>query len=221
VNLSFLFVARSVASVKAFDARRTDVRKSDMSASESSNFEAGSVSESRTDTLTTGGNTVQQADQTEFSVSSPDDVNAAMLQIFSDNGFEVSDYADVSAECPGVAPEKLYAAFRSAQTLPRELRKSAFDAARKCSINTFATGTLDIGLKQTDPVTGQFQVFVSVNTQVFAINAKLPKVIASVGPIQYSGLGPDQTVATRNALIKAAQEAANAISDQLKAKGVN
>jgi len=221
ISLSYLFVARKAVAVKSFDTRRTQVQKSDMNASESSNFQAGSVSESRMDSVTTGGNTVVQADQSEYAVSSPDDMNAATLQIFSDNGFDVYDYADVSAECSGIAPEKLYAVFKTEQTLPRDLRKAAFDAARSCSVNTFAMGTLDVGIKQMDPVSGMVQVSVSVNSQVFDINSRLPKVIASVGPTHYSGLGPDETVATRNALTKSAQEAANAISDQLKSKGIN
>ena len=49
---------------------------------------------------------------------------------------------------------------------------------------------------------------------------ELPKKVASVGPIQYAGLGPDQIVAQRNALILAAREASKSLVDQMNAKGL-
>jgi hypothetical protein len=115
----------------------------------------------------------------------------------------------------------LYKSFSTSDTLSSDLRKSAFDTAKKCEVNTFATGTLDVGLPDTDPVTGQKRVTVSVRAQVNDLSGVLPKMLASVGPIQYSGLGSDQNVARRNALKNAATEAAREISNQLKSKGMN
>jgi hypothetical protein len=62
---------------------------------------------------------------------------------------------------------------------------------------------------------------VSVRSQLLDITGKLPRIIASVGPIQYAGLGPNQDVAKRNALNLAAVEVAKAISDQLNSKGMH
>ena len=63
-------------------------------------------------------------------------------------------------------------------------------------------------------------MFVSVRGQVWSITKKLPRKVASVGPVQFAGLGPNDTVAMRNALILAAKEAGTAIVDQLNAKGI-
>jgi len=52
------------------------------------------------------------------------------------------------------------------------------------------------------------------------ISPKLPRKIGSVGPVQYSGLGPDQSVASRNALQNAARETARSLVDQLNARGI-
>jgi hypothetical protein len=60
-----------------------------------------------------------------------------------------------------------------------------------------------------------------VRAQLNDLSGALPRVLASVGPVQYSGLGPDQQVAGRNALINAASEAAKEISNQLRSKGLN
>jgi hypothetical protein len=227
IAISFLFAARATASVKQFDARVTSVQgnKNDQAAKQSERLAGGTgtlvSSSSGMSETTTGGNTVLQADQETYSVLSPEDVNAAMSQVFSDSGFDVYDYRDVNTQCGGAKPDLLYSSFSTSDTLSPDLRKSAFDSAKKCQVNTFATGTLDVGLQDTDPVTGQKRVYVSVRMQVNDLSAILPKLLASVGPVQYSGLGPTQDVARRNALINAATEAAKEISNQLKSKGMN
>ena len=75
-------------------------------------------------------------------------------------------------------------------------------------------------MQDTDPVTGEKRVYVSVRSQVLDLSGMLPRILASVGPVQYAGLGPDQQVAMRNALQSAAKEVASSISDQLKSKGM-
>jgi hypothetical protein len=87
-------------------------------------------------------------------------------------------------------------------------------------VNYFAVGTLDVGLNDVDPVTGNQRVHVSVRGQVWDISKKLPRRIASVGPVQYAGLGPDPEVAMRNALRLSASQSAKVIVDQLNAKGL-
>jgi hypothetical protein len=227
VSLTFLFVARATTSVKQFDARvtRVEVDQNDTGAKQTTGLSGGhaklSSSSAETTSEVTGGNTVLQADQLTYSVTSPEDMNAKMLQIFSDAGFDVADYADVSANCSGAKPDLLYKVFSTSDQLGPDLRRDTFNAARRCNLNTFATGTLTVGTQDVDPVTGSKRVFVSVRAQVFDLSGPLPKLLASVGPVQYAGLGPRPEVATTNALINAATEAAQEISNQLKAKGLN
>ena len=71
-----------------------------------------------------------------------------------------------------------------------------------------------------DPASGNSRVYVSARAQVWSLEKRLPKKVASVGPVQYAGLGPDDKVAMRNALNIAAKEAANEIVSILNAKGV-
>jgi hypothetical protein len=77
-----------------------------------------------------------------------------------------------------------------------------------------------VGLSDTDPVSGMKRVFVSTRAQVWTLEKRLPKNVASVGPVQFSGLGPDAQVATRNALNLAAEEAAKEIVAILNSKGI-
>ncbi|MEI9987027.1 MAG: hypothetical protein WDN69_30025 [Aliidongia sp.] len=225
--ISYLFVARETESSKAFDTRRTivaDAQKA-VSASQGQGVSGGkanfSESAEATSSLTTGGSALRKADEVSYRVTSPENINTAMTEIFASNGFEVYDYREVVSQCGGVDPQKIYAEFAKADELARDTRNSAFTAARQCSISVFAFGTLDVGLQDVDPVTGNKRVYVSVRSQLLDITGKLPRIIASVGPVQYAGLGPDQTVATRNALQLAATEVARAISDQMNAKGAH
>jgi hypothetical protein len=101
-----------------------------------------------------------------------------------------------------------------------QIRSKVFAAARKCNVRYFSVGTIDIGLKDVDPVTGNKRVYVSVRAQLWDISPMIPRKIGSVGPVQFCGLGPDQSVAGRNALIIAAKETAITLTEQLNAKGV-
>jgi hypothetical protein len=226
ISLSYLFVARQTDSVRQFQGRNTTMTNTQQgtTASGTQGITGGvanySESADQTSVTVTGGSTLLKADQVEYVVTSPENVNTAMLDVFSSNGFQVADYRDVVAQCGGVDPDRINAEFARSDQLSRETRKQAFAAARSCSVAAFAIGTLDIGLPDIDPVSGNKRVYVSVRSQVMNLTGVLPRVIASVGPVQYAGLGPDQQVAMRNALQLAATEVAKTISDQLKSKGV-
>ena len=225
-GFGFIFVAREAGEVKSFDERRTKITKGESSSAnnESAAIRGGTMISSETAQSykkeQQGGNTVRKADQISYLVTSPQDINAAMNEILTPAGFEVIDYTDIATECGGAAPETVKSEFSSNYELTQQTRKSAIDAARKCQILYFALGTLDIGLQDTDPVTGLKRINVTVNAQVWNIGKALPRLVASVNSNPYAGLGPDQVVARRNAIKEAAASAAKAIVDQLNAKGL-
>ena len=227
ISLSFLFVAKEFSSVKEFDARITNVEQDQSStdARQGSGLSGGrarySSSTSKTESTVTGGNTVMQADQTVYRVSSPDDMNAKMSEVFTDANFDVADYADVSVNCSGVKPVALYRAFATSDEISPELRAQMFGAARRCNINAFTYGSVTTTSKDIDPSTGLIRVFVKVRAVVYDLSGPLPKKLASVGPIQDLGLGPVEDVAKTNALIKAVTDVAQEITNQLNVKGLN
>jgi hypothetical protein len=69
-----------------------------------------------------------------------------------------------------------------------------------------------------DPATGNTRTSVSFRGQVWDITSGLARVVASIGPVQKFGLGPDATSATTEALRVAATEGATEIVNQLNAK---
>ncbi|MGV8861735.1 MAG: hypothetical protein ACOH2T_11255 [Pseudomonas sp.] len=223
---SFVFVARETATLKSFNDRKTAINmdESELNASRSGGISSSgaSVAESSTSVqkTTTGGSTLRQADDRTYRVRSGADVDAALTETLTDYGFEVVGYPDVYSNCGGPAPDILNKEFAASDEMTAGSRASAIASARSCEVKYFSVGTLDIGLSDVDPVTGNKRVFVSVRSQVWDISSKMPRRVASVGPIQYAGLGPDADVASRNALRLAAKSSAKTMIDQLNSKGV-
>ncbi len=223
---SFIFVARQAASHKAFDARRSDIRmeESALSASQNGSLSGGAAAVKESSTgmtkTTTGGSTQRRADDITYRIQPSADVDAAMTETLTGYGFDVVGYPDVVANCGGSSPDRIKDEFVASDEMTVNTRKGAIDAARTCSVNYFATGTLDVGMQDVDPVTGNKRVYVSVRGKVWDISGRLPRQVASVGPIQYAGLGPDAEVAARNALRLASESSAKVMVDQLNSRGL-
>ena len=223
----FIFLARQASSTKVYEDKKVSVAVSE---SATSNQESAAISEteasvstttSEAEKTTTGGSVERKRAKTVYEVESPQDVNSAMGDVLTSAGFEVVMYDDVVSMCGGAEPSEIKAEFAVSDDMSRKLRKSAIIASKDCEVSYFSVGTLDVGVQDTDPVTGDKRVYVSVRSQVWDIRKGLPKTVASVGPVQYSGLGPDDAVAKRNALALAAKEVAKTIVHQMNAKGLN
>ncbi len=225
--LTFVFVAREATSVKKFDARITKrvVSESFDEGAEASVVEGDGLQYSaniKKDQInTSGGSSIQKADQIQYNVSNANEINTAMSNIFSTAGFEVIDAEYLTDETEGLVDVKMFVEdFKYGDDISGQTRRDAVKGCRMVDVMYFAIGTLDVGIKDKDPVSGLTRVFVSVTGKVLGLKKRFPKTVASVGPVQFSGLGPDQIVAKRNALILAAGKAAQELTSQMRAKGI-
>ena len=223
---TFIFLAREAASRTSFKAKETNIstaearlKSQESIASSGGTTVSGTQAASQQKTVS-GGSTVRKADKVEYRASSSSDINAAISQQLTVSGFEVVEYGDVVSECGGAEPDAIRAEFSVADALSRNTRKMAIGGARECEVSFFAVGTLDIGVNDVDPVSGLQRVFVSVRGEVWNIAKRLPKKVASVGPVQFSGTGPDATVARRNALRLAGEKAGSIMVDQMNMKNL-
>ena len=212
---SFLFMARKQTSIKQFDAKRTDVAKAVAARTVHAD---GSISGEAM--VQSGGNTERKEDAINWAITSSQDLDAAMGEVVSSSGIEYVGYDDIVSNCAGLPVKKFQNEFVSADEMSPKTRSQVLAAARTCDVRYFATGTVDSNVASIDPVSGNQRVFVSVRAQLWDISGKLPRKVGSVGPKQFSGLGPDQSVASRNALSDAAHETAKILVDQLNAKGI-
>jgi hypothetical protein len=241
--LTFVFVARQQKSVKSYDDKvykRSEAQGSQSSesvadrqsvesdrvsgnavtlsdnVSESSSSKNNSVS-----TTTTGGSTTAKANIVEWDVAPASEVTSVMTGIFTSAGFEVVEAEYLEEESGGlVNVETIRNDYRTGDDLASQTLRDTAKGIRSVEIPYFALGTLDVGMRSTDPSSGLIRIFVTVSGKVLDVSGRFPKTVSAVGPIQIAGLGPDESVARVNGLKLAAEAVAKQLTDELNSKGV-
>lgn len=243
-TLTFVFLARQVASVKSFDAHV--YKRADMNVSGSArdtNVVSGSEGESINDTnvatsatkrsnatsvarvsatMETGGSTTQKADDVRWKLVPNSNLDSVVSGVFAQAGFDVVDASYLEPQSHGLLSLKsLDDDYRTGDDLkPQTLRNTAA-GLQAAQVPYLALSTLDIGAKDVDPDTGLTRVYVTVTGKVLDLTGRFPRTISSVGPLQYAGTGPSQDVAQTNALKLAADKAARELVNQINVAGVH
>lgn len=242
--LAFMFVSRQVASSRAYDDRvhqhtetsedvhgrgidarsgteGEDLGKSHISTNATKTRKV-STSVQTTSTRETGGSTTRRATETSYQLIP----SANLVQVFTSNfskaGFKVNEAAMIEPYTGGrfkvTAIENDY---KSGMDLKPATLASLVDGMRYAHMAYVALGTLDVGLPDKDPNTGLFRVGVTVNAKLLDIGAVIPETAASVGPVQYAGLGPTEDEARTAALKLAAESAAHEMTSQITNLGLH
>jgi hypothetical protein len=230
-TMTFLFVARSQSSVQSFDDKvykRTDTDSSmTSSTSEGESIQAHNIGTSdaaqqhTSEATTTGGSVTRKADKVEWSVSSANEVDTAMTGIFSDAGYDVVEADQVEGASGGMVNiANIRDAYSHGNDLPSNIVYNTTQGIQHAGIGYFAFGTMDVGMPDKDPVSGNVRVFVTVTGKVLNVQGRFARTLVSIGPVQYAGLGPDAGVARTNALKEAANQAAHQMVDELSNKGI-
>ena len=229
--LTFLFMARSQDTVQSFHDK--EYRRVDASSSYSENTREGdsfrgnsvstngSINQNGSVSVTSGGSTTARADNITWKVANAAEVNTAMTGAFSAAGYEVVESEYVEGESRGLLSiERIRKDFSTGNDLaPATLRDTA-NGIRAANIPYIAVGTLDVGMRDRDPASGNTRVFVTVTGKVLDVTGRFPRTVSSVGPVQFSGTGPNETVARTNALQLAAEKAAQQMINELNVKAV-
>ena len=241
--LAFMFVSRQVDSTRSFDDRvykRVD-QKADVKGnlqvsekgSEGESFGRGQIqtnaststsvngSMQRSASIETGGSTTRRASESTFRLLP----SANLAQVFTSNftraGFKVSEAAMVEPYTDGkFKVATVENDYKSGMDLKPATLASLVSGMRAAQIPYVALGTLDVGLADTDGNTGLMRVAVTVNAKLLDISQTIPDTLASVGPVQYAGVGPTEDEARNNALKLAANNAARELTSQLTNLGV-
>jgi len=215
--ISFVFVAREAKAVKKFDTRRTvQFMGESLDRGGKGNHSVRTVSAK----MTSGGSSLNKADEINWNVSTVNEINTAMNNVFTNLGYEVVDAVDVYDASKGLLDaEKFIKDYRFGDDISPVTRRNAIAGSRNADLDYLATGTLDIGMNDT-VAPGIERVYVSVTGKIWSIKTRFPNVVASVGPVQCAGLGPDQRVAKLNALKSAGEMVARELISQLRMKGI-
>ena len=225
--ISFVFVARQEVARKSYNAKVSKVKshaeseKEKESSSHSGNSGSATSDYQKMTIDKHGGSTLQRSDEIEYDVSNSSEINNAMVKILTEAGYEVVEAEYLEEETEGLVKVKNFIEdFRYGSDISGKTKRNAIKGCRSVEVYYFAIGTMDVGTKDIDPTSGLTRVYVSVNGKVLDLHRRFPKTVASVGPIQFAGLGPNQTVATRNALKLAGEKAAESLVSQMRAKGI-
>ena len=241
--LTFVFMARQVASVKAYDARvvqRAEVRgeasgslQAREKTAESERVGRGGVppsppghrsvnaSASRSLTTETGGSSTQKSDDTTWRLIPAQSLNSQFTGVFAKAGFDVVEAAYVEPQSNGLLSVKsIERDYETGNDLSPETLRNTTQGLKHAQIPYLALGTLDVGTKDNDPGTGLVRVYVTVTGKILDLNSRFPRVVSSVGPVQFAGTGPTESVAQTNALKLAADNAARELVSQINNVGV-
>lgn len=221
--ITFVFVARELASRKAFDAKRTAVEineSADTGAEKSQVSDDGqsaerSLEKSSMTKKTTGGNTETKAEELAYRVNTVTEVDNAVNSVLTKARYETVDPTDAGLDVPSFKKD-----FSSGDDISAETRKAATKTLKEKEVRYLAIANMDVGLPDKDEVSGMARVYVTVTAKVTDLKPKFPKTVASIAGKPYAGLGPDSQVAKKNALNEAAARSAAELVDQLRMKNV-
>ncbi len=221
--MTFLFVARELASRKDFDTKRTtvsinessEVRTQKNTIAEDAQSAESSLDKSSMVKSTSGGNTETKANELVYKVTTVTEVDNAVNAVLTKASYEVVDPADA-----GLDVKSFKADFGGGDDVSPATRSAAVKNCKEKEINYLAIANMDVGLQEKDEATGLTRVYVTVTAKVTDLFPKFPKTIASIAGKPYAGLGPNAQIARQNALNEAATRSASELVDQLRVKGV-
>ena len=241
--LAFVFVSREQDSEKAYDTRVTkridQGEKIDASRTKTGKGTEGesirpnrvSTDEARTDTykrdiavsntIETGGTRTRRASESTWRLFPSANLNQVFTQTFTRAGFKVNEGSLIEPYTGGKFKVSMVENdYKSGNDLQSATMQGITQGMKTAQIPYIALGTLDLGLADTDPATGMQRVAVTVNARVLDVTQNIPDTIASVGPVQYAGVGPTEAEARTNALKLAANNAARELTSQLTNLGL-
>ncbi len=162
---------------------------------------------------TTSGSIDKKSEVVRYRSYSPEEIEAKVTEVFNK-----ADFTVVPTFESGINRDKFLKDFSGGDDITDATKKETVDLTKTKGINLIAVAMLDVGREQIDSATGLSKVYVNVMGYILDSRGKFTKKIASVGPIQYSGLGENPKVAKVNALVSASTSAAKDLVDQLRAK---
>jgi hypothetical protein len=243
-KITFLIVARQASTQTDYDPRtyqRLDVSaKGDAAASVTQNTSEGeSISKNQVNTngaksvaavaqanssvaVERGGSTTRKASETTWRIFPSSNMDQVLSGAFLQAGFRFTAAMDVEPYSGGkLHVEAVREDYKSGMDLKSQTLQDVEVGLRNAKIPYLALGTLDVGFANPDPATGLLRVAVNVNAKILDLSDPIPDTVATVGPVQYAGLGPTETEAQTNALKLASQSAAKELISQLNNTGVH
>ena len=220
-----MFIARTIVSQKAYDAKRTDVTETDSTQSQveenstGANRSASSSRDRTIDVRRTGGSTRTKSDKIDYepNLEISTDVADAINEALTSAGYLPMDLDELD-DVPLMDEIK----FNKRGRLPGRTVKAFKRAAINAGWKYFGMGTVDIGAPRKDRARGIVKVSAKISFKVWLLTDGRARRVVSVRPITVYGsdANSDATVATTNAANAAVEKVMNEAVSQLQQKGL-
>ena len=196
----------------------------------SSSAESASASDSNVTAkreVQSSGSRVRQSAKISRVIVSAQEIQRALVPILQRDRFMFIPYGTVASRCGSVPFEQIQDEIRN---LPADFslavrdgtRDKVLQATSACSalpgIQFYVEGYAKIGAPGVDPATGSVRVSVNVSQVIF--DAITGAEVSSTPEKQVYGVGDDETVATSNALTKAAELVGQTTVSNLSSMGI-
>ena len=210
--------ALEVNSAQTFDIKKFD-RKDTSSSESASQIQAtdGTETLSNTEvdtsqTSTTGGSDTVKSDiiKSSYAEDQTGIFTNALINDFTFKGFEIFHIYDLwDDEISDIYDQIIFEIEDGGEPNKRSLSKIKGMVKKYYEdVGYFIYAKVFIGRKEIDQSTGNVKVSAQVTGEIVDLNGKRPKIISSVGPVVYSGLGSNQDDAKAAAIAKASKESA-------------
>lgn len=221
--ISFVFVAREqVGKISRKEKTASQTKAQTQAIGKQRSDNQASQSKSQTNTVQVKEQRKKLADEILWDVSTTNEVDVAMGDVFTEAGYFVQDAAILEDETGNMLSINAFVNdYKQGDDVSPQTRKEAIQGLRGLSdpIQYFALGTLDIDEQIVDPKTGNIKVAVSITGQVLSIRHR-GAAVAKVGPELAFGEGPTLLVAKNNALKNAAKLVAQKLVAKLSARNI-
>ena len=176
---------------------------------------------SRTEAKDTASGDFKRA-KTLWQATTTSEIDIAVGEVFADANYYVIEAALLEEDTAGqLDVNNFLMDYEQGDDLTPGTKRDAIRGLKSLEdpVQYLAIGTLDVDEHVTDDVTGLYKVPVSVTAKILSVKRR-GATMASIGPVQYLGLGPTPIVAKNNALKLAAQEMAAGLIGQLSSKSI-
>lgn len=176
---------------------------------------------SRTEAKNTSAGDFQRGENS-WQATTTNEVDIAVGAVFSAANYYVIDAALLEEETEGqLDVNNFIMDYEQGDDLTPTTKRDAVRGLRGLldPVQYLAIGTLDVDEHSTDSASGLYKVPVSVTAKILDVKRR-GSAVASVGPVQYIGLGPTPIVAKNNALKLAAEKMAAGLIGQLSSKSI-
>lgn len=222
--ITFVFVAREqVASRKRSQKESTmEKEQANTIAKDRADNEA-TQTKRQSQTVRREDSEVVYKDEAIWDVTTTNEVDAAMGQVFTEANYLVVDAALLEDETGHMLQiDNFINDYKVGSDISSQTRRDSvrgLQSVKTDPVRYFALGTLDVDEEIIDQQTGNIKVAVAVTGQVIDVKRR-GAVVAKVGPETMFGEGPTSLVAKNNALKLAAEQVAKRLVAQLSSKDI-